>query len=188
MPRADDFTVRHIGSSPEQITAMLDQLGVASLDDLIEQTIPASIQSKNEFPLPRSLDENRLNKLSRQIAADNTAAISMIGLGYYGTVTPPVIRRNVMENPDWYTAYTPYQPEVSQARLEILITFQQMIMDLTGMELANASLLDEATAAAEAMLVARRVAKSKSQPILGRPGLPAADHCGGENPRRAVRH
>ena len=166
MPRADDFTTRHIGSSPEHIARMLEALGLDSLDHLIEQTIPASIQSKNEFSLPRSLDENRLNKLSRLIAADNTAAISMIGLGYYGTVTPPVIRRNVMENPDWYTAYTPYQPEVSQARLEILITFQQMIMDLTAMELANASLLDEATAAAEAMLVARRVAKSKSSRFL----------------------
>lgn len=166
MPRADDFTLRHIGSSPEHIARMLEVLGLDSLDHMIEQTIPESIRSKREFSLPRSLDENRLNKLSRQIAADNTAAISMIGLGYYGTVTPPVIRRNVMENPDWYTAYTPYQPEVSQARLEILITFQQMIMDLTGMELANASLLDEATAAAEAMLVALRTAKSKSRRFL----------------------
>ncbi len=166
MPRADDFTIRHIGSNPEHIARMLDFLGLRSLDDLIEQTIPASIRSDKAFSLPRSLDENQLNKLSRVIAADNTAAISMIGLGYYGTVTPPVIRRNVMENPDWYTAYTPYQPEVSQARLEILITFQQMIMDLTGMEIANASLLDEATAAAEAMLVAHRVAKSKSTRLL----------------------
>jgi glycine dehydrogenase len=166
MPRADDFTTRHIGSNPDHIAHMLEILGLESLDDLIEDTIPESIRSKNEFSLPRSLDENRLNKLSRQIASDNTAAISMIGLGYYGTVTPPVIRRNVMENPDWYTAYTPYQPEVSQARLEILITFQQMMMDLTGMELANASLLDEATAAAEAMLVSHRVSKNKSNRIL----------------------
>ncbi len=166
MPRADDFTIRHIGSSPEHIARMLDFLGLDSLDDLIEQTIPESIISKRKFSLPRSLNENQLHKLSRMIAADNTAAISMIGLGYYGTVTPPVIRRNVMENPDWYTAYTPYQPEVSQARLEILITFQQMIMDLTAMELANASLLDEATAAAEAMLVAHRISKSKSKRFL----------------------
>ena len=140
---------------------MLETLEVNSLDQLVEQTIPESIQSKAEFSLPRSLDENRLNKLSRQIASDNTAAISMIGMGYYGTVTPPVIRRNVMENPDWYTAYTPYQPEVSQARLEILITFQQMIIDLTGMEMANASMLDEATAAAEAMQMAYRVTKKQ---------------------------
>ncbi len=166
MPRADDFTIRHIGSSPEQITTMLESLRVSSLDELIEQTIPDSIQSTDEFSLPRSLDENRLNKLSRQIASDNTAAISMIGMGYYGTVTPPVIRRNVMENPDWYTAYTPYQPEVSQARLEILITFQHMIMDLTGMEMANASMLDEATAAAEAMQMASRVTKNKSNRIF----------------------
>ncbi len=145
---------------------MLDALGLRSLDDLIDETIPASIRSQKNFSLPPALDENRLNKLSRLIAADNTGAISMIGLGYFGTVTPPVIRRNVMENPDWYTAYTPYQPEVSQARLEILITFQQMIIDLTGMELANASLLDEATAAAEAMTMARRVSKSKSNRFL----------------------
>lgn len=162
MYRADDFTARHIGSGPDHIAYMLEVLGLKSLDDLIEQTIPESILSDNEFILPPALDENRLNKLSRKIAADNTAAISMIGLGYYGTVTPPVIRRNVMENPDWYTAYTPYQPEVSQARLEILITFQQMIMDLTAMEIANASLLDEATAAAEAMLVGLRVSRNRS--------------------------
>ena len=173
MPRADDFTVRHIGSNPDQLVAMLDTLGVPSLDDLIDQTIPASIKSKHRFRLPEALDENRLNKLSRLVAGDNIAAISMIGLGYYGTVTPPVIRRNVMENPDWYTAYTPYQPEVSQARLEVLLSFQQMITDLTGMEIANASLLDEATAAAEAMMLARRVSKNPSKRfLLGRDCLP----------------
>ncbi|MGB5708577.1 MAG: hypothetical protein WBM41_17330, partial [Arenicellales bacterium] len=162
MPRADDFTRRHIGPDPQQIAKMLETLGLESMDHLIEQTIPESILSSQPFQLPEALDENRLNKLTRQIGAKNTAAISMIGMGYHGTVTPPVIRRNVMENPDWYTAYTPYQPEVSQARLEVLITFQQMITDLTGMELANASLLDEATAAAEAMMMARRVVKNKS--------------------------
>ncbi|MYH89877.1 MAG: aminomethyl-transferring glycine dehydrogenase [Gammaproteobacteria bacterium] len=162
MPRADDFTRRHIGPNPEDIAAMLGTLGLESMDELIEQTIPASIRSDTPFELPESLDENRLNKLSRQISSENTSAISMIGMGYYGTVTPPVIRRNVMENPDWYTAYTPYQPEVSQARLEVLITFQQMIMDLTALGLANASMLDEATAAAEAMMMARRVGKNPS--------------------------
>ncbi|MYD75340.1 MAG: aminomethyl-transferring glycine dehydrogenase [Gammaproteobacteria bacterium] len=162
MPRADDFTARHIGSTPEQISLMLDRLGLDSLDDLIEQTIPEQIRTRRDLSLPRSLDENLLNQQSRMIAAENFIAISMIGMGYYGTVTPTVIRRNVMENPDWYTAYTPYQPEISQARLEILIAFQQMVMDLTGMDLANASLLDEATAAAEAMQVARRVNRSKS--------------------------
>ena len=173
MPRADDFTVRHIGSNPEQLTAMLDALGVASLDELIEQTVPASIRSSHRFKLPEALDENRLNKLSRLVAADNVAAISMIGLGYYGTVTPPVIRRNVLENPDWYTAYTPYQPEVSQARLEVLLSFQQMIIDLCALEIANASLLDEATAAAEAMMLARRVNKNPSNRFLiGRDCLP----------------
>ena len=162
MPRADDFTRRHIGPDPQQIDTMLKAIGVDTMAQLVEQTVPASILSKKPFKLPGSLDENRLNKLSRQIAAKNKTAISMIGMGYYGTVTPPVIRRNVMENPDWYTAYTPYQPEVSQARLEVLVNFQQMIVDLTGMEMANASLLDEATAAAEAMMMARRVGKSKS--------------------------
>ena len=173
MPRADDFTVRHIGSNPEQLASMLESLEVESLDELIEQTIPASIRSEHRFRLPEALDENRMNKLSRQVANDNTAAISMIGLGYYGTVTPPVIRRNVMENPDWYTAYTPYQPEVSQARLEVLLSFQHMITDLTGMEMANASLLDEATAAAEAMMLARRVSKNPCNRFLvGRDCLP----------------
>jgi len=162
MPRADDFTKRHIGSTPEQISQMLANLDLDSLDELMEKTIPDAIVSKSEMSLPRSLDENRLNKEVRTIAADNHVAISMIGMGYYGTVTPPVIRRNVLENPDWYTAYTPYQAEISQARLEVLMAFQQMIMDLTSMDLANASLLDEATAAAEAMQVARRVSKSKS--------------------------
>ena len=166
MPRADDFAVRHIGSNPQQIAEMLHALGIESLDELIAETVPQSICTRHRFRLPDSLDENRLNKLSRQVAADNVAAISMIGLGYYGTVTPPVIRRNVMENPDWYTAYTPYQPEVSQARLEVLLSFQQMITDLTAMEIANASLLDEATAAAEAMMLARRVGKSKSNRLL----------------------
>ena len=166
MPRADDFAVRHIGSNPQQIAEMLRALGIESLDELIAETVPQSICTRHRFRLPDSLDENRLNKLSRQVAADNVAAISMIGLGYYGTVTPPVIRRNVMENPDWYTAYTPYQPEVSQARLEVLLSFQQMITDLTAMEIANASLLDEATAAAEAMMLARRVGKSKSNRLL----------------------
>ena len=162
MPRADDFTRRHIGPDPEDIASMLEALGVDSMDALVEETVPASIRSEAPFDLPEALDENRLNKLSRQISAENTAAISMIGMGYSGTVTPPVIRRNVMENPDWYTAYTPYQPEVSQARLEVLTCFQQMVVDLTGLELANASLLDEATAAAEAMMMARRVSKCKS--------------------------
>ena len=162
MSGMDDFTTRHIGPHPDHIARMLEVLGLKSLDDLIEQTIPQSIRSHNEFTLPPALSENRLNKLSRQIASGNSSAVSMIGLGYYGTVTPPVIRRNVMENPDWYTAYTPYQPEVSQARLEILITFQQMIMDLTAMGLANASLLDEATAAAEAMMIGLRVSRKKS--------------------------
>lgn len=110
MPRADDFTRRHIGPDPAQIDTMLDTLGVETMEQLIAETVPESILSKTPFKLPVALDENRLNKVARQIASKNTAAISMIGMGYYGTVTPPVIRRNVMENPDWYTAYTPINP------------------------------------------------------------------------------
>ena len=166
MPNSDDFTRRHIGSSAAQMERMLHTLGLDSLEQVVDETVPQTIKSSKPFKLPEALDENQLHKRSREIAADNRLVISLIGMGYYGTITPPVIRRNVMENPDWYTAYTPYQPEVSQARLEVLITFQQMIMDLTGMGLANASLLDEATAAAEAMMVARRNNKSKSSRFL----------------------
>ena len=158
------FVRRHIGPEPTQIDAMLKAIGATSLEQLIESTVPASILRKDTMDLPAALSEaDALTKL-RAIAAQNQVFRSHIGMGYYDTHTPLVILRNVLENPGWYTAYTPYQPEISQGRLEGLLNYQQMVMDLTGMELANASLLDEGTAAAEAMTLVQRVnKKSKSE-------------------------
>ena len=158
----DDFASRHIGPTPRDIEAMLEVIGVPTLQDLLDRTIPASIRHDEPLDLDPALTEREAIDALRAMADRNLPLVSMIGMGYYGTVTPPVVLRNVLENPSWYTAYTPYQAEVSQGRLEALLNFQQMVMDLTGMELANASLLDEATAAAEAMAMARRVSKSKS--------------------------
>ena len=158
----DDFASRHIGPTPRDIEAMLEVIGVPTLDDLLGRTVPASIRHDEPLALDPALTEREAVEALRAMADRNRPLVSMIGMGYYGTVTPPVVLRNVLENPAWYTAYTPYQAEVSQGRLEALLNFQQMVMDLTGMELANASLLDEATAAAEAMAMARRVSRSKS--------------------------
>ena len=158
----DDFASRHIGPTPQDVDAMLETIGVSTLDDLLDRTIPASIRDDEPLALDPPLTEREAVETLRAMADRNRPLVSMIGMGYHGTVTPPVVLRNVLENPAWYTAYTPYQAEVSQGRLEALLGFQQMVMDLTGMEFANASLLDEATAAAEAMAMARRVSKSKS--------------------------
>ena len=157
-----DFVRRHIGPGERQIEEMLSVLGLDSLDEMIDRTVPAEIRSDRPFDLPPPMSERQFVTASRRVRERNRVFISMMGMGYYGTVMPSVIKRNVLENPGWYTAYTPYQAEVSQGRLEALLNFQQMVMDLTGMELANASLLDEATAAAEAMAMARRVSKSES--------------------------
>ena len=158
----DDFATRHIGPGSQDIGAMLEVVGVPTIEDLLDRTVPASIRNDGPLALDPALTELEAVEALRAMAGRNRPLVSMIGMGYYGTVTPPVVLRNVLENPAWYTAYTPYQAEVSQGRLEALLNFQQMVMDLTGMELANASLLDEATAAAEAMAMARRVSKSKS--------------------------
>ena len=158
----DDFASRHIGPTPRDIEAMLEVIGVPTLDELLGRTVPASIRHDEPLALDPALTEREAVEALRAMSERNRPLVCMIGMGYYGTVTPPVVLRNVLENPAWYTAYTPYQAEVSQGRLEALLNFQQMVMDLTGMELANASLLDEATAAAEAMAMARRVSKSKS--------------------------
>lgn len=158
----DDFVRRHIGPGEPQIQAMLGSLGLDSLDALIDKTVPAAIRSASAMPLPPVRSEKEALETMRAMADKNQVMVSMIGMGYSNTVVPGVIVRRVLENPGWYTAYTPYQAEVSQGRLEALLNYQQMIIDLTGMELANASLLDEATAAAEAMAMAHRVAKSKS--------------------------
>lgn len=153
---------RHIGPSPAEMEEMFAVLGVGSLDELIDQTVPQAIRQTEplEFGKPRS--ERELIWQMRQVAKKNKVFTTMIGQGYHGTVTPPAIQRNILENPAWYTAYTPYQPEISQGRLEALLNYQTMVSDLTGLEIANASLLDEATAAAEAMTMAQRVAKSKA--------------------------
>ena len=153
---------RHIGPSPEEMALMLQAVGVPSLDVLIDQTVPASIRQVNQLTWA-PLSEHGLLEKMRQVADKNTVMTSLIGQGYFGTVTPPAIQRNILENPAWYTAYTPYQPEIAQGRLEALLNFQTMVADLTGLPVANASLLDEATAAAEAMTMAERCAKSKAK-------------------------
>ena len=162
LEQPDAFIRRHIGPDAADQQSMLETLGVASLAELIEQTLPQSIAMDGALALDEPRSEPQVLAYLKGLASRNQLFTSCIGMGYHDTITPPVILRNVLENPGWYTAYTPYQPEISQGRLEALLNFQQMTLDLTGMELANASLLDEATAAAEAMTLARRVAKSKS--------------------------
>ncbi|NNL18096.1 MAG: glycine dehydrogenase (aminomethyl-transferring), partial [Boseongicola sp.] len=154
---------RHIGPSNSEMTDMLNVLEVPSLDDLIEETVPEDIRQAEPLDFGKPKSERELLWHMRQVAEKNEIFTTMIGQGYYGTVTPPAIQRNILENPAWYTAYTPYQPEISQGRLEALLNYQTMISDLTGLEIANASLLDEATAAAEAMTMCERTAKSKSK-------------------------
>ena len=152
---------RHIGPSPQEMQKMLGLLGYNTLDALIDDTLPKSIRQSQPLDFGKAKSERELLHHMRLTASKNKVLSSLIGQGYYGTVTPPVIQRNILENPAWYTAYTPYQPEISQGRLEALLNFQTMVTDLTGLEIANASLLDEATACAEAMTMAQRVAKSK---------------------------
>jgi glycine dehydrogenase len=150
------FSDRHVGTSAADVERMLDVLGLASLDDLIEQAVPAAIRDDKPLALDDAMSEPQALAHLRQLADRNRVCTSLIGQGYYGTHTPGVILRNVLENPAWYTAYTPYQPEISQGRLEALLNFQTMVCDLTGLEIANASMLDESTAAAEAMTLCRR--------------------------------
>ena len=153
---------RHIGPSPAEMQEMLAVVGAESLDDLIDQTVPKSLRQSEPLDFGKPKSEGELLYFLGNVAKKNQVLSSLIGQGFYGTVTPPAIQRNILENPAWYTAYTPYQPEISQGRLEALLNYQTMICDLTGLEIANASLLDEATAAAEAMTMAQRVAKSKA--------------------------
>ena len=158
----DAFVARHLGPDAGEIARMCAAIGVADVDALIALAVPPAIRLATPLALPAPRPEHEALAALRALADRNTVNKSMLGQGYYGTRTPPVILRNVLENPGWYTAYTPYQAEIAQGRLEALLTFQQMVADLTGLELANASLLDEATAAAEAMAMARRVSKSAS--------------------------
>ncbi|MFJ3467677.1 aminomethyl-transferring glycine dehydrogenase [Pseudomonas sp. NPDC090201] len=158
----NSFLRRHLGPDAAEQQAMLDALGVASRTELIEQTVPPAIRFNRALDLPAALSEEAALAKLKAHAERNQIWTSLIGMGYHGTLTPNVILRNVLENPGWYTAYTPYQPEIAQGRLEALLNFQQMTIDLTGLAMANASLLDEATAAAEAMALSRRISKSKS--------------------------
>ncbi len=156
------FVRRHVGLTPEAQERMLQRLGHASIEELMAAAVPGGIRSQGDLDLPPALTEPEVAALARGLAGDNAPAEPMIGLGYHGTVTPPVVRRNVLEDPSWYTAYTPYQPEISQGRLEALINFQTMVGDLTGLPTANSSLLDEGTAAAEAMTLVRRAQRGAS--------------------------
>ena len=162
LEQRDAFIGRHLGPNAEEIACMCAAIGVPNLDTLIAQTVPADIRLASPLPLANPMPEHEALARLKAIAGRNVMKKSLIGQGYYGTHVPAVVLRNVLENPGWYTAYTPYQAEISQGRLEALLNYQQMVIDLTGLELANASLLDEATAAAEAMTMARRVSKSKS--------------------------
>jgi glycine dehydrogenase len=163
MENFDSFALRHIGLSQTDIDLVLDQLGYKDLEGFSKSVLPKNIFTEGKLGLGDGMSEEEALKALREISKENTVYRSFIGQGYYGTVTPKVILRNVFENPGWYTSYTPYQAEISQGRLEALINFQTMVGDLTGFEIANASLLDEATAAAESMTLAHRVGKSKSQ-------------------------
>ena len=157
-----NFTQRHIAPKPDDVQQMLDSLGLSSLDDLIDKTVPQAIRFHQTLNLPAAQSEYAALAKLKQIADKNQVYRSFIGMGYYDCITPTVIQRNILENPGWYTAYTPYQPEIAQGRLEALLNFQTMIIDLTGLEIANASLLDEGTAAAEAMSMSYGVCKNKS--------------------------
>ena len=156
------FSRRHIGQTKDDIDYMLKTIGFSSMDSFIEAVIPRNILEKDKVNIGQQRDEESVLKELREIASQNKVFKSYIGQGHFNTITPKVILRNIFENPAWYTSYTPYQPEISQGRLEALINFQTMVCDLTAMDIANASLLDEATAAAEAMALSRRSSKAKS--------------------------
>lgn len=161
-----DFSLRHIGPRESEVKEMLKALKLDSIESLIDKTIPKLIQIKSELKIGPGLDEFSLLKKIKEIASKNKVARSYIGTGYYGTITPPVIQRNILENPGWYTAYTPYQAEISQGRLEALLNYQTMVTDMTGLSISNASLLDESTAAAEAMVMMLRSTKERNQLLV----------------------
>jgi len=159
MPDRQTFADRHIGPDPDEVEKALSAVGYRSLGALAADAVPAAIRLLEGLDLPAAASEPEVTAELRALAAGNRRLVQMIGLGWHDTVTPPVIRRNVLEDPGWYTAYTPYQPEISQGRLEALLAFQTMVEDLTGLPVANASLLDEATACAEAVSLMRRQSK-----------------------------
>ena len=158
-----DFLVRHLGQSDDEIALMLSATGYLSLEELCTAVVPDAIRTHEPLNLPNPLTEVDAIAQIQRIASLNKPMKSLIGLGYHNTVTPAVVVRRVLENPGWYTAYTPYQPEISQGRLEALLNYQTLVCDLTGMEISNSSLLDESTAAAEAMTMARRLTKASGQ-------------------------
>src|SRR5262249_41272934 len=163
----DSFARRHIGPNEEEVRAMLRDVGFDSLGALIDATVPKDIRLERELNLPKPRSETEALAELRGIAKKNKIARSFIGAGYYDCVTPPVIQRNILENPGWYTAYTPYQAEIAQGRLEALLNFQHMVIDLTALDIANASLLDEATAAAEAMALCHAVVPNRKTFFVG---------------------
>jgi len=156
------FVDRHIGPSKEEIKRMLDYVGYDSLNSLTDSLIPENIRFNQALSVPSALSESEATERLQGIASKNKGFKSLIGQGYYGTITPLVIQRNVLENPGWYSGYTPYQAEISQGRLEALFNFQTMVSDLTGLPIANASLLDEATAVAEAIMLCHRPSEARS--------------------------
>ena len=156
-----EFIQRHIGPTPEEQSKMLNDLGVSTIDELVRQIVPDSILLRGDDDLPEPCSEQQALEELKEIANHNVVRRTLIGQGYYGTITPPVILRNVFENPAWYTSYTPYQAEISQGRLEALFNYQTLVTELTGLPVANASLLDEGTAAAEAMILAYNSSKIK---------------------------
>src|SRR4051794_35438203 len=163
---ADSFIPRHIGPNEAEVAEMLAEIGYASLDELIDATIPDAIRLRRPLAIHGGRSEHEALAAMRAIARKNRIFRSYLGYGYSDTLTPPVIQRNILENPGWYTAYTPYQAEIAQGRLEALLNFQTMVMDLTGLEIANASLLDEGTAAAEAMFLAYQAKGSDERATL----------------------
>ena len=161
-----DFIKRHIGPSETEQENMLKVLGFKNLDDLVSKTVPEKILLKENLNIGDSNSEYKALRKLKEISKKNKIYSSFIGMGYYGTYTPYVILRNILENPGWYTSYTPYQPEIAQGRLEMLLNFQQMIIDLTGMDIANASLLDESTAAAEALGLSYRISNKNIKKVF----------------------
>ena len=164
--RSSEFISRHIGPSASDEAKMLTTVGYSSMDQFIKDIVPSSILEQEPLDFQDSVSENKALAILKAVASKNIINKNFIGMGYYGTYTPNVILRNILENPGWYTAYTPYQPEVAQGRLEMLLNFQQMIIDLTKMDIANASLLDEGTAAAEAVALCQRVGKETATKVF----------------------
>ena len=187
LSRTDTFASRHIGPSPQKIEQMLQRVNANSLDDFIDSVVPRGIRTQRPLDLGPARGEHEALVELRSIAAQNEIYRSLIGMGYHDTIMPAVIQRNILENPGWYTQYTPYQAEIAQGRLEALLNFQTLIIDLTGLEIANASLLDEATAAAEAMTMFSRLKRpTKPAIFFCLRWLPSADCWRGQDPRQAA--